>query len=147
MSRILAVLLVVSGVSWADPPSEDAGKKDLAMMQGDWNMVSMVRDGKPIPDADVRATSRTVQGNQYRVLRSGNVIGKGTFKIDATKKPKTIDFSPESADNDQVMLGIYEFDGDNFKLCYAPGGKDRPTAFSSKDGEGQTLSVYRRVKK
>ena len=45
------------------------------------------------------------------------------------------------------MKGIYEIDGDNYKVCFAPPGKDRPKEFSSKGDEGLTLSVWKKAKK
>ena len=51
------------------------------------------------------------------------------------------------AGRDKPLLGIYEFDGEKMKLCFAGPGKERPTAFTSEAGSGQTLTVWVREKK
>jgi uncharacterized protein (TIGR03067 family) len=95
------------------------------------------------PD-DAQALFRTVKGNAYTVARFKRVLGKGTIKLDAAKKPKAIDAYP--AGRDKPLLGIYEFDGDKLKLCFAAPGKERPAAFTSAEGSGHTLTVWVREK-
>jgi hypothetical protein len=45
------------------------------------------------------------------------------------------------------MLGIYELDGDTYKLCGDMQGKSRPTEFAVKPGSGFVLEVLKREKK
>jgi uncharacterized protein (TIGR03067 family) len=49
-------------------------------------------------------------------------------------------------DKGQISLGIYEIAGDDYKVCFAPPGKDRPKEFSSKPGSGYILQVWKRAK-
>jgi uncharacterized protein (TIGR03067 family) len=148
MQRLVLTLLLVGTAVAADQPKDDASKKDLEKMQGDWAAVSMVVNGQVLPDDDAQALFRTVKGNDYTVFRFSAARGKGTFTIDATKKPRTIDFQPMSPkDKLPPMLGIYEFDGDKLKMCYASPGKDRPTTFDAKEGSGHTCIVWMREKK
>ena len=44
----------------------------------------------------------------------------------------------------EVMLGIYELDGDHYKVCFAPTGKPRPSEFASRPGSGNFLQVWKR---
>ncbi|HSU57087.1 MAG TPA: hypothetical protein VLT36_23805 [Candidatus Dormibacteraeota bacterium] len=44
------------------------------------------------------------------------------------------------------LLGIYEFEGDTFKSCFADAGSERPKEFKSEAGDERTLTVWRRVK-
>jgi uncharacterized protein (TIGR03067 family) len=132
----------------ADAAKEDeASKKDAEKMQGDWAAVSMIQDGTKYPDDDAQSFFRTVKGDEYTVFHFDQPLAKWKFRLDATKKPKTIDVLKPDDDKAPAVLGIYEFDGDKFKLCVAAPGKDRPTAFESKEGSGQTLSVWEREKK
>src|SRR5262245_39735599 len=85
--RGILLLASVGLLLAADAPQDAASKKDLEKMQGDWVVVSYVRDGEKIPDDDAQALFRTVKGNEYTVSRFDKVIGGGTFTIDATKKP------------------------------------------------------------
>jgi uncharacterized protein (TIGR03067 family) len=147
MKRLLFILLVPVVLAAAEG-KDDAGAADLKKMQGDWVVVSMEVDGMKIPDDDAQALFRTVKGDQYTVSRYRRVAGKGTIKLDATKKPRAIDALPAArAGKATPLLGIYEFDRDKLKLCFAPPGAARPAEFSAKEGSGHTLTVWQREKK
>jgi uncharacterized protein (TIGR03067 family) len=125
----------------------DANKEDLARMQGDWGALSTIRDGEKVPDDEAQAIFRTVQGNQYTVYIFKKPLSKGSFTIDATKEPKTIDAYPGATpDKTKPLLGIYELNGDTYKVCFALPGKGRPTDFASKPGSGHTLTIWVREK-
>jgi uncharacterized protein (TIGR03067 family) len=126
---------------------EEASKKDLEMLQGDWAGVSMIQDGMKLPDDDAQAYFRSYKGDKYAVFRYSQPLAKWTFTLDAAKKPKTIDAQREGDDKGKPALGIYEFEGGKLKLCVAGIGKERPTKFESKPGSGHTLSVWEREKK
>jgi len=147
--RWTILLLGMTGLLLAaDPPSGEANQKDLERLQGDWAAVSMTRDGQKVPDDDAQSLFRNVKGDQYTVFLFKKAIGKGSFKLDATAKPKAIDFLPASAPaKSQPLLGIDEFDGDTWKVCYAPSGKEWPKEFAAKEGSGHTLAVWEPEKK
>jgi uncharacterized protein (TIGR03067 family) len=145
MNKALLVLLAAGVVSAAaDAPGGEDAARDLRRMQGDWAAESYVQDGTKLPDDDAQAIFRTVKGDKYTVSHFKRVLGKGTIKLDASKKPKAIDAYP--AGKDKPILGIYEFDGDKMKLCFAAPGKERPAAFTSTEGSGHTLTVWVREK-
>jgi uncharacterized protein (TIGR03067 family) len=123
-----------------------ADDKDQEKVQGTWQRVSMVVDGKEVPAEDVKAQQLTIKGNRY-TLRIGKQSREGTLKLDSSKKPREVDIKSASGPNaGKVLKGIYELDGDTFKYCIAAPGKDRPTEFPSKPGTGQALAVNKRVK-
>jgi uncharacterized protein (TIGR03067 family) len=66
-----------------------------------------------------------------------------TFRVDATKDPKTIDITllVEQPDGKSKMLGIYEVGDDTLKLCLPDGG-DRPSEFEN--GPGRRLRFFTR---
>lgn len=146
MTRLLMLLFSMVLIAVVDDPKADATAKDLEKMQGDWAVVSVIRDGVKDEDDNAQSLFRTVKGNQYTVFLFDKPLGNGTFQIDATKKPKTIDSFPANLAG-KALLGIYEIDGDTIKTCYAPAGKERPTEFSSKKDSGHTLMVWEREKK
>jgi uncharacterized protein (TIGR03067 family) len=140
---LAAALLLV-----AAEPAADANKKDREAMQGDWVAASLVSDGEKQSDDEAQTRFRTVKGDAYTVYAFDKPIGKGTFTLDATRKPKTIDARPEGAAKDAPpLLGIYEIDGDTFRACFAASGKERPKDFACKAGSGHTLTVWKREKK
>jgi uncharacterized protein (TIGR03067 family) len=148
MGRSLLLLVSAAVLLAAEQPSDEASKKDLERLQGDWVAVSITRDGEKFADDEAQALFRTVKGNEYTVSRFDKALGKGTFTLDATKKPKTIDVTAMTPKGKAPpILGIYEFEGDKWKFCYGAPGKARPTAFESKEGSQVTLTVWEREKK
>jgi uncharacterized protein (TIGR03067 family) len=145
----LLILAASLALGAADAPKE-AVKKELEKMQGDWVIVTGQRNGEPIPEEQVKGLRRTTKGDKFILNVGGKTVGTATFKIDPTKKPKTIDIQPDAVEGQEKpapLLGIYELDGDNYKICYGPPGAKRPTEFASKAGSGATLSVWKRAKK
>jgi uncharacterized protein (TIGR03067 family) len=151
MKRLATVLaLALALAAPAEEKKEDASKKDLKAMQGDWAGDSFKRDGMAFPDDDAQALFRTVKGDRYTLSRFRKKVGSGKFTIDATKSPREIDFLPDAPPKGKAIpaiKGIYKIDGEKITMCYgAPGGK-RPAKFESTEGSGLTLVVWVREKK
>jgi uncharacterized protein (TIGR03067 family) len=120
--------------------------KEVERFQGTWRWESVDNDGIKVPVEDFRDWRIVKEGSKY-TLTQGNFVVKGTFEVDASKNPKTIDITrtegPKKGTNSK---GIYELDGDTYKICMDPEGKNRPTLFESKKGSGYGLQVLKRVK-
>jgi uncharacterized protein (TIGR03067 family) len=126
----------------------EAAKKDLAALQGEWSMVSGSADGQPMPDDMRKQMKRVCKGDETTTTMSGQVFFKAKIVIDPERKPKTIDYQmTEGFTKGKTQLGIYELDGDTFKACFSKPGAARPTGFTSKSGEGLTLSTWKRDQK
>jgi uncharacterized protein (TIGR03067 family) len=130
----------------ADAPATDSDAADLAKMQGDWMVASLTNDGIKLSNDEAQTLFRTVKGNRFTIFRFSKPLNQGTFKIDATKKPKTID-SMGSKPNSKPILGIYEFNGDTLKICNALPGMPRPTDFEAKPGSNHSCLVWMPEKK
>ena len=78
----------------------------------------------------------TFTGDEYHQTLDGQVNERGTIKLDASKKPMTIDLIiTEGSDAGKTQLGIIEVSGDTIRANLdAPGGQQRPTDFAIKDG-------------
>ncbi len=125
----------------------EAAKKDLAALQGEWTMVSGSADGQPMPDEMRKQMKRVCKGDETTTTMNGQVFFKAKITLDPSKKPKTIDYQmTEGFTKGKTQLGIYELDGDTFKSCFAKPGAERPSDFTSQPGEGRTLSVWKREK-
>jgi len=120
--------------------------KDVEKMQGTWKVVAAERDGKKPPDDDLKAFRFTFKGDKL-ILKNGDKEQEATYKLDASKKPKTIDIVRKVGDKMETIPGIYQFDGDDLKLCAAgEPGKERPKEFATKAGAGVGLMLLKRDK-
>ena len=144
----LLVGLAAFVISQARAGDAEAAKKDLAQLQGEWFMVSGYADGQPMPDAMRKQMKRVCTGDETTVTLAGQVYLKAKIAIDPSKTPKTIDYQMTGGfTKGKTQLGIYELDGDTFKACFGKPGAERPADFTSKPGDGHTLSVWQREKK
>src|SRR5438445_220831 len=129
--RIAWVVLIPFLVA-ADSPKDEAAKKDLQAMQGNWTLLSYIVKGKATAPADLAKIELTVQGN-VSTFKKDKQNSHGTYVLDPTKKPKTIDIDlTDGPDKGKKMLGIYVLEpADQMKICVAEVGAPRPTEFKS----------------
>jgi uncharacterized protein (TIGR03067 family) len=143
--KLRFLLMLAVGLAIAGDEAKEAAKKELDDLQGDWLLVSAMRDGKDMPQDMVKALKNAIKGDQFTITCDGKTLEEGTLKLDTTKKPKQIDMA--IGEGKPTVLGIYQLTGDSYRLCYARPGKDRPKEFSAREGTGCTLSVWQRAKK
>jgi uncharacterized protein (TIGR03067 family) len=135
MKRLTAAAAVVM-LFGANGPSQEQSQGDKDKLQGTWQVVSAVRMGRPLPEAERHKL--VFEGDTLMIQRGDDVLFKGKVKLDPAKKPKSLDMELlEDAGGQkkgQVSLGIYVIEGDTLKWCNAaPGAEDRPQEFSSND--------------
>jgi uncharacterized protein (TIGR03067 family) len=146
MRTVMAVIAV--GLLMAAGPEQDAVKKELAQLEGEWTMVSGEINGQAMPEQYVKTGKRVAKDGVTTIEIGGRLFFRAKYTIDATKKPKAIDYQfTEGPTKGKTQLGIYELDGDTAKFCFASPGKERPTDFTAAADSGRTLSTWKRVKK
>ena len=149
MVRLLGVLLVAgAALAVAADDKKDDAKDELKKFEGTWVLVSSERDGEKAPAEELKKVmpKAVVKGDKVTLSVGDKTVMEAEFTIDPTKKPKTIDSTATTGpDKGKKTLGIYEIDGDTFKICYNE--KERPKEFSAKKGSGNTLDTYTREKK
>jgi uncharacterized protein (TIGR03067 family) len=143
----LLICLTALAISAAEPEASKAAKKDLALLQGEWSMVSGSADGQQMPDEMRKVMKRVCKGDEATTTMGGRMFLKAKISLDPSKNPKTIDYRMiEGATKGKTQLGIYEINGDIFKACFVKPGAQRPADFSGKPGDGRTLSLWKREK-
>jgi uncharacterized protein (TIGR03067 family) len=126
--------------------SDDATRKELARLEGTWRIVASEKDGQESPPGDVESMTYSVARDKYIVRRRGEVVEEGRFRIDPTRRPRSIDAFPTKPEG-KIQRGIYEWgeDGTPSDLLHPSGQEDRPARFSTTEGTGHTLTTARRI--
>ena len=143
-------LLLVVGVVFlvAAGDAQDEVKKELARFEGTWKWVSIEMEKMKLSADALEHLRLKLMGDKFTVTEENNASFGGTFKVDPSKKPKTIDVTfTDGPAKDKTALGIYELEGDTYKVITDPAGKSRPTEFAVKPGSGHVLQVLKREKK
>ena len=147
-----AFVMSLSGAFAQQPPTKAALiQQDYDALTGRWQLVSSIVDGKPVPEAEVKATVLITDHDEFRFPADARVgtAPLGKFTIDPTRRPKTVDSTALSGpDKGKVTKGIYEIvDAENKRACWGRPGGPRPTNFTSTPGSGRTLQYWRLISK
>jgi uncharacterized protein (TIGR03067 family) len=116
----------------------------LQQLQGDWTPLSVVTDGSPLPASMLAFGSRTMSGNETKVVFGGQVMLHAKVRLDESRTPIGVDYLNVGRGPATVTLGILELRGDVMRVCMAPAGAPRPADFSSEKGSGRTFSEWKR---
>ena len=142
MKRYALLALVAGFLVAADDP-----KDELKKLEGTWTMVAGEAKGEKFAENIVKNAKLTIVGDKHTV-KVGKETIIGTHKLDPSKKPKEITaMDTEGPYKGKTALGIYKLEGDEFTVCFAPPGKDRPKEFTSKSGTGEFVHVWKKEKK
>jgi uncharacterized protein (TIGR03067 family) len=127
----------------------DPVARDLEKLQGDWLLIVYELNGEKMPEEKWKDTRSTITGDKHRIVSGTGDILEATIKLDPTKKPKAVDaaISLGGAYKGKTRLGIYEIEDDQVKFCMAQPGKERPESFTTRPGSGDSLGIWKRVKR
>ena len=132
-----------------DDKKADKPKEDKDSILGTWRAVSQEEQGES--KNDVEDHRLILSGGEFAIKKGDQILYKGKFKIDPSKKPKAIDMEiTESAEEDhdgKTALGIYALEGDTLKWCVnEPGETERPKEFSAPPGTRLMFVTFKREK-
>ena len=137
----LALLALSLTVTAQAPEPEDPNKADLKALQGTWQMIKAVKEGKAT-DKDIKGVTMVIEKDTL-TIKDGKRDEQVKIKVDPSKKPHQIDLEVGKGKIETVK-GIYKLEKDELSIRFAERGKDRPTSFDTK-GEGGLL-VFKRKK-
>jgi uncharacterized protein (TIGR03067 family) len=132
------------------PPAVDERGFELTMtallerLQGEWVPLALVTDGRPLAEAYLSFGSRTITGNETKVVFGGQVMLHARMRLDDSQSPVAVDYLNIGRGARGITLGILELRDDVVAFCIAPAGAARPTDFSCERGSGRTLSEWTR---
>lgn len=134
-----------------DDPKEEAkseqARKELEQMAGVWSVAAVERDGKALAANQTRDWKLTITGDKYVFQASPEAI-EGKYQLDPSQDPKAITATRTSgADKGKTLLGIYQLEGDELKICFnAPDKPERPKNMQAPEGSGLTAYLFKRQK-
>ena len=108
-------------------------QQELKKLQGSWRVTALDMDGQKLPAAMLEGACIVVEGDRFKSLGMGADY-EGTLRL---TRPGRLDLTFDSGpEKGNTNLGIYELDGDQWRICLATRGKIRPAEFRSKPGSG-----------
>jgi uncharacterized protein (TIGR03067 family) len=145
-----AAWLLVTGTGRPD----DAAKKDVDSLQGNWVVVGREVLGKKATPKELEEvpTYVLIEGNNGRAwmeaMGKKGDVSEGTFKLNPAAMPKAVDLTyTHGLLKGYTVPAIYELKGDTLKVCFAWQSKERPMEFAG-DADGKAiLVIYKRGKK
>jgi uncharacterized protein (TIGR03067 family) len=140
---IVAVLLGVG----AAPPPLDPAKRELARLQGTWEMEALEVNGAEVPAKKLKGTTLTIKGNKY-LVKVKDTEYEVTIELDPGKDPKAIDmYLPDGNEAPKLAKGVYDLDGDTFRICrHQMAGEDRPRQIGSWPDTNLFVVTWKRKK-
>lgn len=116
-------------------------KGDAKKLQGSWNIVTLEMEGQQYPPGNSKIA---IKGDRFVSLNMGAEY-EGTVSFDEAQSPKMFDLQfDKGPEQGNRSLGIYELDGDTWRICLGLAGKKRPVKFAAGKGTGHALETLKR---
>jgi uncharacterized protein (TIGR03067 family) len=144
MAALMATVTLAQSQTAKPEPQKPAAapSKVVAMLQGTWVMTSS--NGQDMAGGPEIAI--TITDTKYVQVTNGSVVERGSFTIDETKKPMTMDLNiAEGDDAGKKQLGVFEVTATTMRgKLNTPGETTRPTDF---EVVGEPFFVFTAKKK
>lgn len=139
-------VFVLSAVLLAGAGQDDAAARELAGLEGVWRFATVAVNGTehPAPPFD---TNKLIiaKGGRY-VIVQGPRVTHGVIQLDPTASPKHYDVTVTGGRaRGLVTRGVYELDGETYRICLPLDGKTRPATVRSQPGT--VFFAFRREKR
>lgn len=150
----LILMLAALATGWAGLAQSRPGQlpapqpKPTDALDGTWELITLIEDGKPIPSDIVKQTllanSRiTISGQLLAFSKPDGKVRTLAFVTDTTASPKRIDLA--GAIN-LGSKGIYIRDGNTLLMCFSLSDTDaRPSEFVAIPGKNTVVLTFRKV--
>jgi uncharacterized protein (TIGR03067 family) len=117
----------------------------LAKLQGEWLPTQLVSSGQALAPAMLGYGSRTMTGTETKVVFGGQTMVHAKVRIHESTSPLEIDyFNLSGAKRGSVSLGLMQWVGNEVVFCMAAARTPRPGDFTCANGDGRTLSRWKR---
>jgi uncharacterized protein (TIGR03067 family) len=154
LHRILCIFAACSflaAIALADDKTaSDKSAKDAKRLQGTWQAVEGEANGEKLPDDQMKELKIVFKDDEVFAVKPQGEDPKNKFKLDASKKPKTIDVIPlDGPSKGKTMAGIYALKKGRLTICVNIFSEDpsvRPIEFKTKEKDGVVLVTLEREK-
>ena len=141
----IGMCLAVCMLMGASAPQDGVSPSSEAF-QGVWQLSSGESAGQALSPAQLEGGALVIDGGRYTITLADVGTVTGTQELGEADGLMTIDITDDSGPRaGQTCLGIFEFDGDEFRVIVASPGEDRPTKFKTMPDSGQWLHVWKRA--
>lgn len=143
--------VTIAGLLLAQPetptPKDAVLKRELARLQGGWQIESMEEDGEKTAPGDLKGRSLFFGRDTFLFRRPDNLIQIGMLKLDPSKTIKTVNATiMRGPQKGETMLGIYAVEGDALKVCFHVPGEQRPNEFTAPAGSSRLMITCKRIR-
>lgn len=148
MSRLMALLLLFCYLPVFAQDKDEAVRKELARLQGEWKLTGGQAGGEAFPADMIIGASIIIKDKVYD-FKTKDESEKGVVQIDPSKSPAQIDLTiTEGKDKGQKQLGIYEITGNKLRICASLAGVEkRPEKIVSNADNMFLIFEFEQVKK
>src|SRR5208282_6306578 len=85
-----------------------------------------------------------MEGERFTTRATG-LVYRGVLEVDSTVEPKRLKMKfTEGPEKGNTNNGIYELEGDRWRICLAITGGPAPTEFATSPGSGRALETLDR---
>jgi uncharacterized protein (TIGR03067 family) len=139
-------LFVLSAVLLAGAGQDDAAARELAGLEGVWRFATVAVNGKEQPAPPFDTNKLIIAKDGRYVIVQGPRITHGVIQLDPTASPRHYDVTVTGGPAKGVVTrGVYELDGETYRICLPFDAKTRPAAVRSQPGT--IFFAFRREKR
>jgi uncharacterized protein (TIGR03067 family) len=123
-----------------------ARRTDGSRLQGEWQIVNVVEDGREAPLGRESRVRLRIVGDQLWI-HDGDGERSARFTLDLSRQPRRLTMVPNSGRLKGLSIsGIYQLEPERLLLCFPrEPGAEQPTEFASRPGAGRVLLTLRRA--
>lgn len=117
---------------------------ELTSLQGRWNILTLEVEGNELPASSFPGAAILIEEQTFTAINMGADY-VGTLSLDTSHSPKRLDILFRTGPHAELAsLGIYELNGDVWKICLGFAGRDRPLQFRTSQRSGHALETLSR---
>lgn len=142
---LLCPLVLVSAAWAAEPSPEPEEEDDAKTILGIWQAAKGVKQGTPIPAAEIAGLKMELTKDYLSILEGGrqnSPAASVAYKLDKKSRPRGIDLTVDFGMK-ATIRGIYKIQKGELTVVFSDPDQARPKAF---DEKGKTVLVLRKAK-